>query len=139
MMDKYKDIINLPHHVSQNHKPMDKINRAAQFAPFAALVGYEEAIKEKGRIVDKKIILTNEEKEKISNILSYINLNIKNEIKVSITYFIKDKVKDGGSYNIKEGIIRRIDEVNKEVIFKDKTKIKINDIYEINGELDIEY
>ena len=97
------------------------------------------AIKEKGRTVDKKIILTNEEKEKISNILSYINLNIKNEIKVSITYFIKDKVKDGGSYNIKEGIIRRIDEVNKEVIFKDKTKIKINDIYEINGELDIEY
>lgn len=139
MMDKYKDIINLPHHVSQNHKPMDKINRAAQFAPFAALVGYEEAIKEKERTVDKKIILTNEEKEKISNILSYINLNIKNEIKVSITYFIKDKVKDGGSYNIKEGIIRRIDEVNKEVIFKDKTKIKINDIYEINGELDIEY
>ena len=139
MMDKYKDIINLPHHVSQNHKPMDKINRAAQFAPFAALVGYEEAIKEKERTVDKKIILTNEEKEKISNILSYINLNIKNEIKVSITYFIKDKVKDGGSYSIKEGIIRRIDEVNKEVIFKDKTKIKINDIYEINGELDIEY
>ena len=45
MMDKYKDIINLPHHVSQNHKPMDKINRAAQFAPFAALVGYEEAKK----------------------------------------------------------------------------------------------
>ena len=81
MMDKYKDIINLPHHVSQNHKPMDKINRAAQFAPFAALVGYEEAIKEKERTVDKKIILTNEEKEKISNILSYINLNIKNEIK----------------------------------------------------------
>lgn len=139
MMDKYKDIINLPHHVSQNHKPMDKINRAAQFAPFAALVGYEEAIKEKERTVDKKIILTNDEKEKISNILSYINLNIKNEIKVSITYFIKDKVKDGGSYSIKEGIIRRIDEVNKEVIFKDKTKIKINDIYEINGELDIEY
>ena len=139
MMDKYKDIINLPHHVSQNHKPMDKINRAAQFAPFAALVGYEEAFKEKGRTVDKKIVLTNEEKEKISNILSYINLNIQNEIKVSITYFIKDKVKDGGSYNIKEGFIRRIDEVNKEVIFKDKTKIKINDIYEINGELDIEY
>ena len=139
MMEKYKDIIDLPHHVSQNHKPMDKINRAAQFAPFAALVGYEDAIKEKGRTVDKRIILTNEEKEKISNILSYINLNIKNEIKASITYFIKDKVKDGGSYNIKEGIIRRIDEVNKEVIFKDKTKIKINDIYEINGDLDIEY
>ena len=139
MMEKYKDIINLPHNVSQNHKPMDKINRAAQFAPFAALVGYEEAIKEKRRTVDKKIILTNEEKEKISNILSYINLNIKNEIKVSITYFIKDKVKDGGSYNIKEGIIRRIDEVNKEIIFKDKTKIKINDIYEIKGDLDIEY
>ena len=139
MMEKYKDIIDLPHHVSQNHKPMDKINRAAQFAPFAALVGYEEAITETGRTVDKKIILTNEEKEKISNILSYINLNIKNEIKVSITYFIKDKVKDGGSYNIKEGIIRRIDEVNKEIIFKDKTKIKISDIYEIKGDLDIEY
>ena len=80
MENKYSDIIDLPHHQSENHKRMDKINRAAQFAPFAALTGYAEAINEAGRIVDKKIILSNEEKEKISNILSYLNLHIKEDI-----------------------------------------------------------
>ena len=135
MMDKYKDIINLPHHVSQNHKPMDKINRAAQFAPFAALVGYEEAIKEKGRTVDKKIILTNEEKEKISNILSYINLNIKNEIKVSITYFIKDKKKSGGKYITITSNIKSVDLINRFIKLVSNQKILIDDIYDLKSEL----
>jgi hypothetical protein len=135
MENKYDDIINLPHHVSENHKRMDKINRAAQFAPFAALTGYAEAINEAGRIVDKKIILSNEEKEKISNILSYLNLHIKEDIIVTIVYFIKDNLKEGGSYNSITSSLKKIDEFNKIIELKNKIKIKINDIYKINVDI----
>jgi hypothetical protein len=135
MENKYDDIINLPHHVSENHKRMDKINRAAQFAPFAALTGYAEAINEAGRVVDKKIILSNEEKEKISNILSYLNLHIKEDIIVTIVYFIKDNLKEGGSYNSITSSLKKIDDFNKIVELKNKIKIKINDIYKINVDI----
>ena len=135
MDNKYSDIINLPHHQSENHKRMDKINRAAQFAPFAALTGYAEAINEAGRIVDKKIILSNEEKEKISNILSYLNLHIKEDIIITIVYFIKDNLKEGGSYNTITSSLKKIDEFNKIIELKNKTKIKINDIYKINVDI----
>ena len=135
MDNKYSDIINLPHHQSENHKRMDKINRAAQFAPFAALTGYAEAINEAGRIVDKKIILSNEEKEKISNILSYLNLHIKEDIIITIVYFIKDNLKEGGSYNTITSSLKKIDEFNKIIELKNKTKIKINDIYQINVDI----
>jgi hypothetical protein len=135
MENKYDDIINLPHHVSENHKRMDKINRAAQFAPFAALTGYAEAINEAGRVVDKKIILSNEEKEKISNILSYLNLHIKEDIIVTIVYFIKDNLKEGGSYNSITSSLKKIDEFNKIIELKNKIKIKINDIYKINVDI----
>ena len=135
MENKYSDIIDLPHHQSENHKRMDKINRAAQFAPFAALTGYAEAINEAGRIVDKKIILSNEEKEKISNILSYLNLHIKEDIIITIVYFIKDNLKEGGSYNTITSSLKKIDEFNKIIELKNKTKIKINDIYKINVDI----
>ena len=135
MENKYSDIIDLPHHQSENHKRMDKINRAAQFAPFAALTGYAEAINEAGRILDKKIILSNEEKEKISNILSYLNLHIKEDIIITIVYFIKDNFKEGGSYNSITSSLKKIDEFNKIIELKNKTKIKINDIYKINVDI----
>ena len=138
-VSRYDDIIDLPHHVSSNRKPMDMINRAAQFAPFAALTGYAEAINETGRIVEKKIILSNEEKEKISNILSYLNLHIKEDIMVTIIYFIKDHLKEGGSYSSVTTSIRKIDEFNKIIELKDRTKIKINDIYKINLDLFNDY
>ena len=87
MMEKYKDIINLPHHVSQNHKPMDKINRAAQFAPFAALTGYDAEIRETARLTDKKIEVDDGLKDLLNSKLAYLNENIKERNEITITFF----------------------------------------------------
>ena len=92
----YEDIINLPHHTSTKHPRMTKSARAAQFSPFAALTGYDDAIKETGRLTDKKIELTEEEKLILNDKLLTINNNLKNNPKVIITYFEHDKTKEGG-------------------------------------------
>ena len=97
-MDKYEDIINLPHHESKNHKRMSMSVRAAIFSPFSALTGYEDAVKETARIVDKKIILGEDVKNKINIELQKILKNIKDKPQVTITYFVKDKNKNGGKY-----------------------------------------
>ena len=64
--EDYSDIINLPHHVSRNHPPMPMMNRAAQFAPFAALTGYEDVIQETGRLTDEFIELSDDDKERLN-------------------------------------------------------------------------
>ena len=112
-MNKYKDIINLPHHVSKNHQRMSLNNRSAQFAPFSALTGYSEKIKETARITDKKIELDEGLKTVINNRLQIIKENIKSVPQVTITYFIKDQRKSGGSYKTIITNIKKIDEVNK--------------------------
>ena len=128
-MNKYQDIINLPHKEPKNHSRMPIENRAAQFAPFAALTGFNAMIKEITRHVDKKRILTEEEKKDINQKLSFLS---KNKEKVKIMYFEKDSKKRGGRYLIIEDYIRRIDEVNKEVILVNKEIIKIENIIKIN-------
>ena len=99
---KYGDIINLPHHVSTKRGHMSIHDRAAQFSPFAALTGHSEAINETGRYTDSKILLDESKKNeldgKIKNILDRIN----DFPKIKVTYFVKDKYKDGGEYISKE-------------------------------------
>ena len=126
-MNKYLDIINLPHFVSKKHKHMSIHDRAAQFAPFSALTGYDDQIEESARITSKKIILDDEKKEEIGNKLN----SIKKDTNVSIKYFLKDKYKDGGKYIAYKGTIRRIDKVNMKIIFKDKKIIDICDIVDV--------
>ena len=119
----YGDIIENPRHISKDHKPMDIITRAAQFAPFAALPGHSDTLAETGRLTDEFIILDNEEKERINNILSEIieNFNTINEI--SVTYFIKDSKKQGGRYETYYGSLKKIDTDNQILILnKDTTK-----------------
>lgn len=128
-MNKYQDIINLPHKEPKNHPRMPIENRAAQFAPFAALTGFNEMIKEITRSVDKKRVLTEEEKEDINQKLNYL---LQNKEKVKIKYFEKDRKKEGGRYLIIEDYIRKFDKVNKEIILVNKEKIKIENIIEIN-------
>ena len=129
--NEYEDIINCARPISQNHPQMSRMNRAAQFAPFAALVGYEDSIDEAKRIVDKKILLTNEEKENINKILNYLKDHLKENIEITIVYFIKDNIKNGGIYNTKISVIKKIDEYKKEIHLIDKTIIKFVDIKEI--------
>ena len=133
--DNYEDIINLPHHTSLKHPRMTREARAAQFAPFAALTGYDDAIRETGRLTDKKIDLSNEEKLRINDKLQMINDNIKSHPKVTITYFEYDKKKEGGQYLTYIGNIKKIDMVDLTITLTDKTKININEIIDITEEI----
>jgi len=131
----YDDIINLPHHVSKTRKQMPISERAGQFAPFAALTGYDDEVKETARLVDKEIVLDDEVKEMISNKLNIIETFIKDKPLVTITYFIDDIKKDGGKYEEITSNIRRIDEVRRVVILTDKSEINIDKIIDIRGNI----
>lgn len=131
-MNKYKDIINLPHHVSNTRKPMSLYNRAAQFAPFAALTGYDDAIKETARLTEERIELSDELKNMLNQKIKLIIENIKLQPEVVITYFVHDNKKSGGVYKTISGNVKRIDEVEKCIIFTNKLKIFFSDIISIS-------
>ena len=127
-MNKYDDIINLSRPKSK--RPSMSIEaRAAQFAPFSALTGYENAIKETSRITDKKKEITEGLKEIINEKLNYIKNN-KYSGKIKITYFVKDKMKSGGKYITEEIKVKKIDSFNNKIICNNK-EILFNDILDI--------
>ena len=130
-MGKYDDIINMPHHVSTKHPRLSMEQRAAQFAPFAALSGFEDAIDETSRITEDRIELNEEEKLKIDNILQKLKNEISKRPKATITYFVPDIRKSGGEYLTKIGKLKRIDEFRQLIIFEDKTEIPIKEVVEI--------
>jgi len=125
----YDDIINIKH-FEPKHERMSIYNRSAQFAPFSALVGYGDEIKEAGRITDKKIFLDEEEKKTINDTL----LNIKDDDEIVIKYFVNDDKKSGGSYNIVKGYIKKIDYVNRVIKLNNKKIIPLDDIIEVKIE-----
>ena len=133
--DSYNDIINLPHHVSQNHRPMPIESRAAQFAPFAALTGYSDEVKEKARLTEQKIEIDDELKEILDCKLKIISDNIKLNPEISLTYFIKDNKKIGGKYVTVTGKIKKIDMIKQYIVLIDNKKILISDIIDIKGDL----
>lgn len=128
-MNKYDDIINLKRPESKFHTRMSLLQRSAQFAPFAALTGYEDSIKETGRITNERIELSNEEKLIINDILNKIKYNTE----ISITYFVPDDNKSGGEYKTIINRFKRIDQYNKQLILIDNTKIDINEIIQLEG------
>ena len=130
-MNKYKDIINLPHHAPKTRKPMSLYNRAAQFAPFAALTGYDDAIKETARLTEERIELSDELKNMLNQKIKLIIENIKLQPEVAITYYVPDNKKSGGVYKTISGNVKRIDEVEKCIIFTNKLKIKVSDMLNI--------
>ena len=129
---KYDDIINLEHHISKTHKQMSMQNRAAQFAPFAALTGYEEAVKETARFTEKKIELDEELNNILDEKLRLIQSQIKNTPEITVTYFVPDDKKRGGKYQKTTGKIKKIDDYNKFIIFTDGKCISIKDIIDIS-------
>ena len=133
---KYDDIINLPHYISKKHPQMSMEERAAQFALFAALVGYEDAVEETARITTKRIELNEEEKNILDMKLQMLNEQMQVQIHPNITimYFVPDLKKDGGKYIKISGIVKRIDEYKQLIILDDKTEISINEIISISGE-----
>ena len=129
-MDDYKDIINLPHHISKKRPQMSLYAMSAQFAPFAALTGYSDEVKEKARLTNKRIELSEEEKEFLNGKILKINEVIKTRPKISVTYFVKDLKKEGGSYLTVTDNVKRIDDVLGVIKFKSKD-IKMDDIINI--------
>lgn len=135
MENKYQSIINMKHPTSIKHPRMSRIQRAAQFAPFAALTGHDAAIQETARLTDKKIELDEEQLVMLNEKLQIISEFKHLEEPVKIIYFVKDSKKAGGKYQEKIGIIKRIDEIERKIIFQDKSYIDIDDILEIDSDL----
>lgn len=132
---KYEDIINLPHHVSSTHPQMDILARAAQFAPFAALTGYDAAIRETARLTDKEIELDESAKEILDEKLQMVRESIPEQPLVEITYFKPDLSKSGGIYETALGQVKKIDEVSHSLIMQDGLRICIDRILNVEGEI----
>lgn len=134
-MNKYDNIININHFEPKFHKRMSIYNRSAQFAPFAALKGYDEAVKETARLTDSKIDLSDEFISIINYKLQVIELHIKEKPNVSVIYFESDRKKSGGKYMEHNGNLKRIDTINNLLLFEDGNKICINNLVDISSQL----
>lgn len=139
-MDKYEnseydDIINLSRPASSKHPRMRISDRAAQFSPFAALTGYEAAIRETARVTEKKHELSEDAKTLLNEKLQLIIEIIDEKPAAEFTYFVADRIKAGGTYITVYGSVRKIDEYDRVVIMEDMTEIPIDDIYDIEAEM----
>lgn len=132
---QYDDIINLPHHISKKHPQMSLYARSAQFAPFAALTGYEEEVKETARETNERIDIEDELKSILDGKLQIILEQIKNHPEISITYFIADSKKHGGEYVTVTGLVKKVDLYNQYIYLIDNTEIPINEIIDISGDI----
>ena len=132
---EYLDIINLPHHQSAKRPHMSLHDRAAQFAPFAALRGYDDEIEEAGRLTDRQIELNEEQIALLNQQMNFLIENIRSTPKVKITYFVPDDKKEGGKYITIEAAVRRIDEVQKQIILTTNQSIPIDSVFRIESQL----
>ena len=130
-IEKYGDIINLGHPTSKKHPRMPIRDRAAQFAPFAALVGYDDAVEETARVTDDMIEQSEEMKAVIDEKLRYLSERIGEMPTVIVTYFMPDKKKSGGEYKIFEGRLKRLDDYDAVMIFECGKKIPYDKIYSV--------
>ncbi len=135
MSENYDDIINLPHYQSKKRPHMSLYDRAAQFAPFAALTGHDEAIRETARLTDKKIELDEMSKAILDDKFNYIMEHIYHQPEITVTYFIPDSEKAGGMYIDFTGNIKKYDYAERIISFADKTEIFVDDIIEIKSKI----
>lgn len=135
MGGQYDDIINLPHHVSATRPQMSMIDRAAQFSPFAALTGYDAAIKETGRLTDEKIELDEDTKAALDIKQAYLLEIIDDQPEITVTYFLPDTKKSGGEYVTVTGNLKRFDEYERLLTLTNGKKIPMDDIADIECDL----
>ena len=124
-MREYDDIIGLPRPKSR-HEPMPMSDRAAQFSPFATLTGYGDAIDETARLTDVRIELSEEERAELDYKQQY--LSTLDAPTVSVTYFVPDERKSGGAYVTHTGALKRIDEVERAMVFADGTRVDMDEV-----------
>ena len=133
-MNKYEDIINLSRPISK-HPKMTLYQRSAQFAPFSALTGYEGQVKETARQTYKKIELDEEIKLKLDLKIQIIQEMLHNNPEIEITYYVPDKIKNGGKYETIKNKVKKIDNYNQAIILQDDLKIDINEIIDIKSDI----
>lgn len=130
-MNRYDDILHLPHHVSSKRDPMSLHDRAAQFSPFAALVGYEDAIREAGRLTDSRITLSDTATEEVDRVLRALQARLEERPHVRLTYFSPDLRKSGGENRSVTGIIRKIDTYRRHVLLEEGLAIPLEEIVSV--------
>ena len=133
-MHPYDAILQLPHHVSPRRHGMSRRDRAAQFAPFAALTGHDAAIRETARLTDTKIELDEDRKIAINRKLQQLLANIRSQPEVTITFFLSDSKKDGGSYAVVSSRIQKIDAFSHQLLLTNGIAIPIEQIYNLQQE-----
>ncbi len=134
-MKDYSKIISLPHHQSATRKRMSNYDRAAQFAPFAALTGHDEAIKETARLTDDYMEMGEDRLGELSAKIQLLIDKLSEQPEITVVYFIPDERKSGGSYAEKTGIVRIIDEYERKLVFYDGDKILIDRVADFKGEI----
>ena len=133
--NRYADIIDLPHHVSPTRPQMPMSDRAAQFAPFAALTGYDSAIKETGRLTDEGIELDEEALTALDMRYQLLMDALDDAPVVTITYFQPDGRKAGGKYVSAFGAVKKVDDFERRITMQDSEKIPMDDVLSIEGKL----
>ena len=133
MKHPYDDILNLPHHVSQNHPQMSMRDRAAQFSPFAALTGYEDAIDETGRLTEPRRELSEQEQAELNLRLNILAAKLKENPEIRIEYFVPAEQKSGGAYVIISEKIAKLSLSDRTIAMEDGNAIRIDNIAGITG------
>ncbi|MCD8205857.1 MAG: YolD-like family protein [Clostridia bacterium] len=133
-VENYDDIINLPHQVSGTHRHMTGRDRAAQFAPFAALVGHSDAINETGRLTDEETEVLEDKIEEINRKI-FVALSATEPPKICVSYFEADRKKEGGAYLSHDGVLKKMDVYEDTLEFEDGFKVTLSKIRDINGDI----
>ncbi|MGN0982919.1 MAG: hypothetical protein ACI4O0_08525 [Candidatus Limivicinus sp.] len=134
MNHPYDDILSLPHPVSATHPPMPLIDRAAQFAPFAALTGYEAAVLEAARLTETRPELDENRKEELNACLQILKACGQDRPQAEICYFKPDERKSGGACVTVAGTVKKVDDFTGRVTMADGTVIPMEDILNIKAE-----
>lgn len=137
MSGKYDDIIDLPHPTSKKHPRMTMVNRAAQFSPFAALTGYDAAIRETARVTENRRELSEDAVDELNDKISLLQQEQAGMKRIKVTYFQADRTKDGGVYRVEEGIFKKIKSDERILELTNGTQITLDDIFKIEIDLEI--
>ena len=132
---EYDDIIDLPRPISDAHPHMPLRDRAAQFAPFKALSGYEEDMEETARPTDERIELDESRIAQLDARLRLLGGHLADMPAVTVTYFRPDERKNGGAYRTLTGQVKKLDVIARCMVFLDGERIPFADIYQLEGEL----
>ena len=134
MNGPYDDILYMPHHVSATRKRMALLDRAAQFSPFAALTGYDAAIRETGRLTDSAVDWDVDGMAILNEKLQHLSERQETQPEVTVTYFVPDERKNGGAYTTVTGKVKKLDPHAQVLLLTDGREIPFQRILELEGE-----